>query len=171
MLLNWTLSFQVIEVKASVRTGKDDFVLSLRKSLKNFYGDKVVALGGVFLIEKGSAHIHIMVKLLFLFDGMPFPPSIFIMKLKGHIDLGLSVRASVCVSVRHTSWGMPYLMHAIWIPHGKIANTHLFFLPELSPFLELCPFEKIRIKSDACHNLWTVHARVLKFHILVPHVK
>ena len=56
-----TLTLQVIEVKASVRTGKDDFVLSLRKSLKDFYGDKVVGLGGVFLIEKGSAHIHIMV--------------------------------------------------------------------------------------------------------------
>ena len=55
------LTLQVIEVKASVRTGKDDFVLSLRKSLKDFYGDKVVGLGGVFLIEKGSAHIHIMV--------------------------------------------------------------------------------------------------------------
>ena len=32
-------------------------------------------------------------------------------------------------------------------------------------FLELCPFEKIRMKSDACHILRTVHARVLKFHI------
>ena len=32
----------------------------------------------------------------------------------------------------------------IRIPHGKIADTRLFFffLSELSPFLELCPFEK-----------------------------
>ena len=50
-------------MKASVRTGKDDFVASLRKTLKNFYGDKVVAIGGVFLVEKGSAHLHIMVRL------------------------------------------------------------------------------------------------------------
>ena len=48
-------------MKCSVRTGKDDFVASVRKSLKKFYGEKVVALGGVFLVEKGSAHIHIMV--------------------------------------------------------------------------------------------------------------
>ena len=49
--------------------------------------------------------------------------------------------------------------------------THIFFLSELSPFLELCPFEKIRMKSDACHILHTVHARVLKFHIWIPHGK
>ena len=58
----------------------------------------------------------------------------------------------------------------IWIAHGKVAGTH-FFLSELSPFLELCPFEKIRMKSDACHILGTVHARVLKFHIWIPHEK
>ena len=41
----------------------------------------------------------------------------------------------------------------IWIPHGKIAETCFFFLSELSPILELCPFEKIRMKSDVCHIL------------------
>ena len=45
------------------------------------------------------------------------------------------------------------------------------FLSKLSPFLELCPFEKIRKKSDACRILRTVHARVLKFHIWIPHGK
>ena len=46
-----------------------------------------------------------------------------------------------------------------------------FFLSELFPFLELCPFEKIGMKSDACHILGTVHARVLKLHIRNPHGK
>ena len=49
---------------------------------------------------------------------------------------------------------------------------HIFIcLCELSPFLELCPFEKIRMKSDASHILGTVHARVLKSHIWIPHGK
>ena len=48
---------------------------------------------------------------------------------------------------------------------------HGFFLSELSPFLDLCPFEKILMKSDACSILCTVHARVLKFHIWIPHGK
>ena len=48
---------------------------------------------------------------------------------------------------------------------------HIFFLSEFFHFLELCPFEKITMKSDACHILRTVHARVLKFHIWIPHGK
>ena len=47
----------------------------------------------------------------------------------------------------------------------------LFFLSELSPFLVLCPFEKIWMKSDACHILRSVHARVLKFHKWIRHGK
>ena len=92
-------------------------------------------------------------------------------KLTGHIGFGLSVRACIrskqaCHILRtvHVS----VLKFHIWIPHGKIADT-FFFLTELSPFFELCPFEKIRMKSDACHILWTVHARVLKFHIWIHH--
>ena len=45
------------------------------------------------------------------------------------------------------------------------------FSSELSAFLELCHFEKIRMKSDAYHVLGTVHARVFKFHIWIPHEK
>ena len=45
----------------------------------------------------------------------------------------------------------------IWIPHGKIADIQVvFFLSELSPFLELYPFDKIRMKSDAGHILRTM---------------
>ena len=49
-------------------------------------------------------------------------------KLTGHIGFGLS--ASVHARV---------LNFHIWIPHGKIFDAYLFFLSELSPFLELCP--------------------------------
>lgn len=51
---------KVIEVKASKRHGPDDFVKSIKTSLRNHYGDKPVALGGVFLVEKGKTYIHIM---------------------------------------------------------------------------------------------------------------
>ena len=91
-------------------------------------------------------------------------------EVTGHIGFGLCIH--LCPSVRASR-----TMHAgvlkfnIWIPHGKIADASFFFLSKLSPFLELCLFEKIRMKSDACHILWTVHARVLKFHIWFPHGK
>ena len=89
-------------------------------------------------------------------------------KLTWHIGFGLSVHPSLRLS--RTVHARVLKFH-IWISHGKIADTLFFFLSELSPFLELCPFEKVWMKSDVCHILWTVHARVLKFHIWIPHGK
>ena len=66
--------------------------------------------------------------------------------------------------------------HILWTVHARVFEISYmdsswknswhtsFFLSELSPFLELCPFVRIRMESDACHILWTMHARVLKFH-------
>ncbi|XP_077995627.1 ester hydrolase C11orf54 homolog [Glandiceps talaboti] len=51
---------KVIEVKASTRTGEENFVTCMRKTLKEKYGDLPVGIGGAFLIEKGKAKIHVM---------------------------------------------------------------------------------------------------------------
>lgn len=51
---------KVIEIKASKRTGEENFMSACRKILLNHYKTKPVALGGVFLIEKGKANLHIM---------------------------------------------------------------------------------------------------------------
>ena len=91
-------------------------------------------------------------------------------KLTGHIGFGLCVHPCVRPSVRSRTMHARVLKFHIWNPHGKIFDT-FFFLSELSPFLELSPFEKIRTKYDACHILWAVHTRVLKFHIWIPHGK
>ena len=91
-------------------------------------------------------------------------------KLTGHIGFGLCVSPFIKISTSRTVHARVLKFHT-WILHGKIADSHFFFLSELSPLLELCPFEKIRMKSDACHILRTVHARVLKFHIWIPHGK
>ena len=96
---------------------------------------------------------------------------------------GISVSGSLyicpCIRSKHAC-------HILWTVHARVLKFHIyvyidslwknswhmfFFLSELSPFLELCPFEKIRMKSDACHILWTVHARVLKFHVWIPNGK
>lgn len=53
---------QVLKVSASKRTGDKNFITCMRHTLANFYGeDKPVGLGGVFVIQKGKAKIHIMV--------------------------------------------------------------------------------------------------------------
>jgi hypothetical protein len=55
------LLLQVIEVNASQRSGEENFMSCIRKVLQSHYGTKPVALGGVFLVEKGKANLHIMV--------------------------------------------------------------------------------------------------------------
>ena len=65
---------------------------------------------------------------------------------EGHIGFGLFIRPSV----HQYETCIPYLMnHACWsfeISYmdysWKIAEHVFFFLSKLSPFLELCPFEK-----------------------------
>ncbi|XP_071944149.1 ester hydrolase C11orf54-like [Antedon mediterranea] len=51
---------KVVEIKASKRTGEENFVTCMRNALNMKYGDKCVGLGGTFLIEKGKAKFHVM---------------------------------------------------------------------------------------------------------------
>nr|AFK10805.1 ester hydrolase C11orf54-like protein isoform 1 [Callorhinchus milii] len=51
---------KVIEVKATRRTGESDFVKCMREALGYRYGDKPVGMGGVFIIQKGKAKLHVM---------------------------------------------------------------------------------------------------------------
>ena len=51
----------------------------------------------------------------------------------------------------------------VWIPHGKIADTYFFFFfLELSPLVELRPFEKIEMKFCKCHISKSIKDRNLK---------
>lgn len=61
-----TYILQVLEVKVKRRTGKDNFVSCMRKSLQEHYGDKSVGIGGSFIIQEGKAKLHIMVSNMFL---------------------------------------------------------------------------------------------------------
>lgn len=48
-------------MKAKKRTGKENFVSCMRKSLTEHYGDKSVGMGGTFVIQEGKAKLHVMV--------------------------------------------------------------------------------------------------------------
>ena len=50
-------------MKVKSRTGPENFITCMRKQLASHYGDKPVAMGGVFLIAKGKANLHIMVRI------------------------------------------------------------------------------------------------------------
>ena len=77
-------------------------------------------------------------------------------KLTGHIGFGLSVRQKPCI-LRFWNFIYGFLMEKYL--------AHIFSCLSYLPFWSYVPLKKIRMKSVARHILWTVHARVLKFHI------
>jgi len=50
----------LLHVKASSRSGALNFEAATQASLARAYGDKLVSLGGVFLIHTGRANLHVM---------------------------------------------------------------------------------------------------------------
>ena len=52
---------QVLEIEAKRRTGPENFVSSMRKTVAGRYGAEPVAMGGVFQIKAGHAKLHVMV--------------------------------------------------------------------------------------------------------------
>ena len=82
------------------------------------------------------------------------------------------VNASVLASVRlsRTVHARVLKFHLL-IPHGKIADTHFFSCPSYLLFWSYAPLKNIWMKSDTCHILWTMRARVWQFHIWISHGK
>ena len=124
------------------------------------------------VLSKSAEYIHnwaaICENQAYWHFGLFMPPTS--KKLWEHIGFGLSVRASLRLSLRQKSCMLGFeisYMDSSWKNSWRV----FFFLSKLSPFLELCPFEKMRMKSNACHILRTMHVRVLKFHIWIPHGK
>lgn len=51
---------QVLQVHVKHRVGKDDFITSIRTVLADNYADKIIGLGGTFLLKEGKAKQHVM---------------------------------------------------------------------------------------------------------------
>lgn len=51
---------KVLEIKCKVRTGKENFVTCMRKTLGKEFEGKTIALGGTFLVKSGKLKIHVM---------------------------------------------------------------------------------------------------------------
>lgn len=50
----------VLKILAKTRTGKEDFVECIQNGLGEAFGDHPISLGGVFLIRRGKANLHVM---------------------------------------------------------------------------------------------------------------
>ncbi|XP_050428748.1 ester hydrolase C11orf54 homolog [Adelges cooleyi] len=51
---------EVLRIVCEKRKGLLDFVTSIRLALSTFYGNQIVGLGGVILIENGKIKVHVM---------------------------------------------------------------------------------------------------------------
>lgn len=61
-------SGRVLKIRAVKRTGSNSsFSEVIRTALKAYYDKLVVALGGAFVVQKGRAKIHVMVKKSYIF--------------------------------------------------------------------------------------------------------
>lgn len=54
------LAGPVLHITASSRTGTLNFTEAIRKALQDAFGTRTISLGGVFLISKGKAKLHVM---------------------------------------------------------------------------------------------------------------
>ena len=50
----------VIKIEAKVRTGKLNFTETIQKALRAKFGNRTISIGGVFVIKKGKANLHVM---------------------------------------------------------------------------------------------------------------
>ena len=81
-----------------------------------------------------------------------------------------SILLSVCPFVRPSvqkKFEARVLKFHIWIPHQKIAYPHFFFLSELSPLAELCPFKGLKVQICNHDISKTITARSFKLGQLI----
>ena len=76
------------------------------------------------------------------------------------------VRSSVLPSFQKKVQARVLKFH-IWIPRQKIAYPYFFFLSELSPLAELCPFEGLKVQICNHDISKTITARSLKLGQLI----
>jgi len=51
---------KVLKIMVKVRTGKLNFTETIQKALKAEYGERAISIGGVFVIRRGKANLHVM---------------------------------------------------------------------------------------------------------------
>jgi hypothetical protein len=50
----------VLKIAAKIRTGKANFIQTVQNALKAEFGERTISMGGVFVIKKGKANLHVM---------------------------------------------------------------------------------------------------------------
>lgn len=86
---------KVLKITAKIRTGEDNFTATIQKALKAKFDDRVVSMGGVFVIKKGKANLHVMPD----FSRTPLKSREEVEKWLRYFDM---MAPLVCLSVFHS---------------------------------------------------------------------
>ena len=93
-----------IHITAKSRSGPLNFTETVQKALKTSFGDKLISIGGVFLIREGTAKMHVMPD----FPEKPFKSRDDVEKWLRYFNMDFSTTAGpengplVCLSVFHS---------------------------------------------------------------------
>jgi hypothetical protein len=90
-----------LHVIARSRTGPLNFTETIQKALKASFGDQLISLGGVFLIKRGTAKLHVMPD----FPSEPFRSREDVNKWLRYFDMDFTDNEHgplVCLSVFHS---------------------------------------------------------------------
>ncbi|KAK6071146.1 hypothetical protein SCUP234_09849 [Seiridium cupressi] len=85
----------LLHIRAKGRKGQTNFTQSIQNTLEKFYGDRLVSLGGVFVISAGDAKLHVMPD----FPGRPFDSDYTVENWLEFFDMKPPL---VCLSVLHS---------------------------------------------------------------------
>ena len=80
---------------AKTRTGAMNFTETIQRALKAEYGERTVSLGGVFVIRKGKANLHVMPD----FSKTPLETREAVNEWLRYFDMSAPL---VCLSVFHS---------------------------------------------------------------------
>jgi len=86
---------KVLKITAKIRTGADNFTASIQRALKDKFGERIISVGGVFLIKKGKANLHVMPD----FSSTPLKSREEVEKWLRYFDMTAPL---VCLSVFHS---------------------------------------------------------------------
>lgn len=85
----------LLHIKARGRTGKLNFTQAIQKGLSDVYGDRLVSLGGVFVVRSGKLKMHVMPD----FPDKPFTRREDVDEWLHFFDMDTPM---VCLSVLHS---------------------------------------------------------------------
>lgn len=145
----------VLKITAQGRTGSLNFTGTIQEALKAHFGERTVSLGGVFLIRKGKAKLHVMPD----FSNTPLESREEVERWLRYFDVAAPL---VCLSVFHSSdpgLGLRMEHRHCFSGHGEGGHYHDDVTPDEVEYEAYFNVAKVIYRIDrpeSIENLLTI---------------